>query len=113
MPAVKDAPRFQKPMGYTMPPVSACDQVVWHTVAGDPRSATNIRVTRVSVRSIDGIGYREDGKIFVVSDLHHIDDPDLESHPSWRANGTWDYTDQHKLLMDLDARVTALENQRK
>lgn len=42
--------------------------------------------------------------------VRHVDDPRLQDNEHQRENGAWDYTDDHRTLVDLQSRLAELES---
>jgi len=102
-------------MSWKMPHVERGTTVRWHD-GGDlgeqwvPAIVTKVNdVSGEHARHVCLAVIYADNMYFVVKDgVHHHDDPTTTDAEKTHA-GTWTYTDEHKRIGELQARVAALE----
>ena len=96
---------------YNMPDVYVGDVVNYYPDgSGAESSACCARVVRVSTGSIELRAEMAEGKILRCYDVLHVEDPRLASASDRLERGAWDYAHQTRDLLDLQARVAALED---
>lgn len=103
----------EKPKGYQMPHVSLGQVVLWF-YGPDKRDRVTAIVTGVGNQAIDVIAFPRDTlRGTPKHGCRHYTDPGFSSQVEESENfkmGVWDFTDEHKLLKNIEARIARIES---
>ena len=98
--AVRPKGSSRPPEKFVMPPAPTV--VLWRHAPGG--EASPAAVTKVGKQALSLMIFPPDSRVGVPKDgVRFIDDPFLKANVT--DGGVWDYTDEHKLLMTVAARM--------